>query len=47
MDGNVAAAVSTAADNLASMERMLQSMAAVKKTAKRESLLMVDAFLMK
>ena len=40
-DGNAAAAVSTAADSFASMERMLQSMTAVKMTEKRDVLLMV------
>ena len=40
-DGNAAATDSTAALSFASMERMLQSMAAVKKTEKRDVLLMV------
>ena len=40
-DGNAAAADSTTADSFASMERMLQSMAAVKMTEKRDVLLMV------
>ena len=44
-DGNAAAADSTAALSFASMERILQSMVAVKRTVKRESLLMVDGFL--
>ena len=43
-DGNDAAADSTTELNFASMERMLQSMAAVKMTAKRDVLFMVDAF---
>ena len=41
-DGNAAAADSTAALSFASMERMPQSMAAVKMTEKREVLLMVQ-----
>ena len=40
-DGNAAAADSTAAFSFASMARMLQSMAAVKITEKRDVLLMV------
>jgi len=40
-DGNAAAADSTAADSFASRERMLQSIAAVKMTEKRDVLLMV------
>ena len=40
-DGNAAAAVSTAAFSFASMERILQSMTAVKMTEKRDVLLMV------
>ena len=40
-DGNAAAAVSTAAVSFASMARMMQSMAAVKMTEKRDVLLMV------
>ena len=43
-DGNAAAADSTAVFSFASMVRMLQSMAAVKRTAKREVLFMVNAF---
>ena len=39
-DGNAAAADSTAALSFASMVRMLQSIAAVKTTAKREVLFM-------
>ena len=46
-DGNAAAADSTAVFSFASMVRMLQSMAAVKRTAKRDVLFMVDAFPMK
>lgn len=40
MDGNEAAADSTAALSFASMDKMLQSMAAVKTTAKRDVLFM-------
>ena len=43
-DGNAAAADSTAVQSFASIERMLQSMAAVQRTAKREVLFMADAF---
>ena len=46
-DGNAAAADSTAVQSFASIERILQSMAAVKRTAKRDNLFMADAFLMK